>query len=371
MCASYDLLSQLDETNDTQTYKIKVRVLKTWSITHGEHKYQKPMFEMVVMDKEKYKPTTHRCRIYFKRDTVMKLVDDRSFPENIFHFVPNEVILSHGNAQSHLIDVIGLLTGKGDTVEFTRNGKACIYIVLDLDDMKGNGKVRCTLWEEYATKLVKHIEEQPATDVMRSGIEYTNVLQIVADPPYSLEDDLLKNCAYKSISQLNNSLENGTFVTLGTVVGIDVRNGWWYKSCKQCFTSLKEEENSYHCFKCDSFPTTHVPRYSINLKVADDTETASFLLYDKEATKFICMFASDLRVAQLTRDSTTPSVNASTDVVDDASGSFCTPKRALFAPQFTKELVDEYPDSAENSSSKTRKVLLAPEDVSVVKVHTE
>ncbi|MED6107019.1 hypothetical protein PIB30_010159 [Stylosanthes scabra] len=75
----------------------------------------------------------------------MKLVDDGSFPENIFLFVPNEVTLSHGNAQSHLLDVIGLLIGKGDTVEFTRNGKACIYIVLDLDDMKGNGKVRCTL----------------------------------------------------------------------------------------------------------------------------------------------------------------------------------------------------------------------------------
>ncbi|MED6107020.1 hypothetical protein PIB30_010160 [Stylosanthes scabra] len=293
----------------------------------------------------------------------------------------------------------------------------------------------------YNTQLLINPDLQVANEfrqsVMRSGIEYANVLQIVADPPYSLEDDLLKNCAYKSISQLNNSLENGTFVTLGAVVGIDARNGWWYKSCKQCFTSLKEEENSYHCLKCDSFPTTHVPRYSINLKVADDTETASFLLYDKEATKFICMSTSDLRVAQLTRaicfqsvreiggyecfptmqnrcledvrrppmivafieknkiyeqqvpeeisellalnsqseiisknDSTTPSVNASTDVVDDASGSFYTPKRALFAPQFTKELVDEYPNSAENSSSKTRKVLVAPEDVSVVKVHT-
>ncbi|XP_072072820.1 uncharacterized protein [Arachis hypogaea] len=37
------------------------------------------------------------------------------------------------------------------------------------------------------------------------------------------------------------------------------------------------------------------------MKVADDIDTAAFLLYDKEATKFLGISASDLRLAHLTR----------------------------------------------------------------------
>ncbi|XLU49282.1 hypothetical protein S245_044096 [Arachis hypogaea] len=87
------------------------------------------------------------------------MVHDPSFPENVFRFILNDLILNHTNAQSHLIDIIGLLTAKGDIIEFTKNGKKCNYIVLKLDEMQGKGKIRCTLWEDFATKLVKRIEE--------------------------------------------------------------------------------------------------------------------------------------------------------------------------------------------------------------------
>ncbi|XLR35620.1 hypothetical protein S83_063520, partial [Arachis hypogaea] len=34
----------------------------------------------------------------------------------------------------------------------------------------------------------------------------------------------------------------GNFATIDDVVAIDPKNGWWYKSCKHCFHSLKETE---------------------------------------------------------------------------------------------------------------------------------
>ncbi|XLU79105.1 hypothetical protein S245_002526 [Arachis hypogaea] len=82
------------------------------------------------------KPPIMFSRIYFKRDTQLRVVQDPLFPTHIFRFVPNEVILNHTNAQSHLIDVIGLLTAKGDIIEFTKNGKKSIYIVIELDDLR-------------------------------------------------------------------------------------------------------------------------------------------------------------------------------------------------------------------------------------------
>ncbi|RYQ83613.1 hypothetical protein Ahy_B10g102367 [Arachis hypogaea] len=255
-------------------------------------------------------------------------------------------------------NVIGLLTAKGDIIEFTKNGKKSNYIVLELDDIQlglklipsniysnfchrlascyeegflkvydlhylnqGKGKICCTLWE-IATKLVKHIEEQPTSkyilivqfakfnlfkgtmgisntthnsilyinanfqavkdfrkSVIMSGVPPPNQLsQIATEPVYSIEEDLINNSIYKSISELKECIENGSFVTIRTGVAINPKNGWWYKSCKLCFHSLKEAKNSYDCAKCDTYPTIHTQWYSINIKLVDDTDSAAFLL---------------------------------------------------------------------------------------------
>lgn len=114
--------------------------------------------------------------------------------------------------------------------------------------------------------------------------------QIASDSLISLEQDLINHTPYKSISELKESTEvvisilsfifmnsksliffnnllwsifyyqGGIFVTIGTVISIDTRLGWWYKGCKMCFHSLKEDENSYYCHECDIYPNTHVPR---------------------------------------------------------------------------------------------------------------
>ncbi|XP_020974917.1 uncharacterized protein LOC110270293 isoform X2 [Arachis ipaensis] len=303
MASTYNYLKDVDASNDNLIYRIKLRALKIWSLSPVQQKYVRPTLEFVAMDQlgdriqcsirnpqrrlfedelvegkiyticnfsvavndKKYKATNHASRIYFKRDTQLRLVDDPSFPENVFRFVPNEVILNHTNTQSHLIDVIGLLTAKGDIIEFTKNGKKSNYIVLELDDMQGKGKIRCTLWEEFASKLVKHIQEQPTSEYIlivqfakfnlfkgTMGISNTTynsnlyinadfqavkdfcksvpppnqLSQIATEPVYSIEEDLIDKSIYKSISKLKECIENGSFVTIGTVVAIDPKNGW-------------------------------------------------------------------------------------------------------------------------------------------------
>ncbi|QHO33990.1 uncharacterized protein DS421_9g263080 [Arachis hypogaea] len=49
--------------------------------------------------------------------------------------------------------------------------------------------------------------------------------------------------------------------------------------------------------------TIHVMvyRFNINMRVTDETDMTSFLMCDKEASKFLGIFASDFRLAQLTR----------------------------------------------------------------------
>ncbi|KAL4299150.1 hypothetical protein AHAS_Ahas17G0072100 [Arachis hypogaea] len=335
------------------------------------------------LNDQKYKPTTHSHRIYFKRETQLRIIHELGFIDHSFHFVSNELILKHSNPQSHLIDVIGLITGNGDTIEFTRNGKSCVYIVVELDDMKGNGKIRCTLWEEYAKMLVKHIEDQPTYEYIiiiqfakfnlfkgSMGVSNTNcnsILYINADFP---------ECYNGWGSTCKPA--NGTYVTYGTVVAINYKSGWWYKICKHCFHALKESENSFHCVTCDTFPNSHVLRFSINLRVADELDTASFILYDKEASKYLDVSASDMRLSHVNKgglkDEYPQELNAFVDknfifkisqtgspsieiIGDDNTESFSTPKRGLIeAASCTKSLIDVYPDSENQSSTKSRKI---------------
>ncbi|RYQ89140.1 hypothetical protein Ahy_B09g095945 isoform A [Arachis hypogaea] len=330
-----------------------------------------------------------------------------------------------------------------------------ISVPIDVETMMEKGKIHCTLWEEFATQLVKHMEEQPTTEYILTlqfakfnlfkgtmGISNTNhnsimhinadfqevkdfqkslimsgvpsanqVTQIVAELAYSLEEDLINNSIYKPISELKETFE---------------KNGWWHKSCKQCFTSLKEAENSYHCAKCNSHPLTHTPRYSINMKVANDTDTTIFLLYDKEASRYLGISASDLRLTQLTKggvheeyptelnalvgkkflfklivkmedvnafqpykivvaklceedsvmnkfleknniheDTSAPSAENSMEVPLDA---FSTPKSKIITGGWSKKLIDVYPEDLDASYSKCRKATNG-DNATLAKVH--
>ncbi|XP_057724031.1 uncharacterized protein LOC130939989 [Arachis stenosperma] len=344
------MFKDLDLAAANQVWRIKIRVIKIWSIIIGEEKFRRPNLELVVMDElghriqcsdrnslrrffeqdliegkvysianfslepnnQKYKPTTHALHVFFKRETQCRSLEDINFPNNVFHFVPNEMILNHDNHHSHLIDVIGLLTGKGDIIEFTKNGKKSIYMVIELDDMKSKGKIRCTLWEDFANKLVKHMEEQPSTEFIIilqfakfdmfkgtmgiSNKNYNSTLyinadlqevkefrqkfimgndkasnklsQIASDVSMSLEQDLISHTPYKPISELKESTEGGIFVTIGTVMSIDTRFGWCY---------------------------------CIHLRVSDEMDSASFIIYDKEASKFLEISASELRLKQIAK----------------------------------------------------------------------
>ncbi|KAL4288446.1 uncharacterized protein DS421_19g664540 [Arachis hypogaea] len=50
MATSFTMLKDLDASSDQQNWRLKVRVIKKWSISAAEDKYRRPMLEMIVMD---------------------------------------------------------------------------------------------------------------------------------------------------------------------------------------------------------------------------------------------------------------------------------------------------------------------------------
>ena len=57
----------------------------------------------VALNAVKYKATNHEFRIFFKRETQVRDIEDSTIPFNGFDFVSNSIILSEQKEDSHLV----------------------------------------------------------------------------------------------------------------------------------------------------------------------------------------------------------------------------------------------------------------------------
>ncbi|RYR48070.1 hypothetical protein Ahy_A07g034064 [Arachis hypogaea] len=220
----YDLIKCINAGPEHKVWKFIVRVIRLWTVSHFANSGMKEPTEMVVLDEEgdtiqcaikdifvpifeslltegnvyvvtnfavalntiKFKPTRHEFRIHFKRDTVVRPVQDSSVPLNEFNFVPFKKIHAESREDGYLVDVIGQLASKGNLVEFTQDGKPSSYITIELDDLEGGQKLRVTLWQTFVLDLFKYLKEHPCLTYVvilqrkSIGYQYT-ICQLIAN----------------------------------------------------------------------------------------------------------------------------------------------------------------------------------------------
>ncbi|KAJ1435519.1 Nucleic acid-binding, OB-fold [Sesbania bispinosa] len=348
MASRYDLICNVNGGSEHKIWRIKVRVIRLWRSSYFKDNNNKPMIELVVLDEQggriqctvksihvylfensinegnvymlenlsvalnsgKYKPTMHEFRMFFKRETRVTLVEDSSIPLYGFSFVPFVEILNETKDDRRLVDVLGVVTGKGNLIEFKKEGKPCNYVVIELENIEGGLKLRCTLWEDYAFMFLKHLEDHPSESyvvvlqfakmknfkgsVGVSNTTYNSKLFINANIPeiedfqmrlkssdsqqgiqfsqlsdhasLTLEEEFLERGVYKSIADLKEVTQNSVFVTIGTVKDIESEYNW--------------------CYRASS---------------CSETDSASFILFDKEASNFLKIPAYELRTSYIAK----------------------------------------------------------------------
>ncbi|KAJ1429547.1 hypothetical protein SESBI_08330 [Sesbania bispinosa] len=372
MSSRYDLICNVNGGSEHKIWRIKVRVIRLWRSSYFKDNNNKPMIELVVLDEQggriqctvksihvylfensinegnvymlenlsvalnsgKYKPTMHEFRMFFKRETRVTLVEDSSIPLYGFSFVPFVEILNETKDDRRLVDVLGVVTGKGNLIEFKKEGKPCNYVVIELENIEGGLKLRCTLWEDYAFMFLKHLEDHPSESyvvvlqfakmknfkgsVGVSNTTYNSKLFINANIPeiedfqmrlkssdsqqgiqfsqlsdhasLTLEEEFLERGVYKSIADLKEVTQD-----------IESEYNWCYRACKKCSLGLKLDGSMFYCKKCVTHYSTFVTRYSIQLRVVDETDSASFILFDKEASNFLKIPAYELRTSYIAK----------------------------------------------------------------------
>ncbi|QHN94143.1 Replication protein A 70 kDa DNA-binding subunit B [Arachis hypogaea] len=335
-------LSLISEKN----WCIKVRILRMWKVPSYEKSYSQPSMELVVIDKDgtrihcfirsihyrlfepileegkvfvvgnftmdsntqKYRPTKHSMQIIFKRDTLVSGADGMDIPIESFDFVATKEILSSVKDDLYLIDFVGLLSAKSELIPFENRNRKSHYMKIELDDLRFHfiSDVMTITNTNYTTRLMVNADLEVVKKfrqkLIRLGSKHSTSVEVISRVVrHSPSEDFLSLTPYATIHQIKETLKKSTFVTFGTVIDIDRDHAWWYKACRQCTQGLEALTDQFYCAKCDVYSTVFAPRFCIQVRVGDDSDTATFVLFENCASKFLGLTAAEIRTRLLAR----------------------------------------------------------------------
>ncbi|XP_061372552.1 uncharacterized protein LOC133315022 [Gastrolobium bilobum] len=358
MVSRYDFIKDLNPTKED--WRIKVKVVRSWQVPNFQRKGLDDNVEMVMLDERggrihatvkgtlqvrkkitdgkvnfiknfgvgfsngNFRPTRHDYRLSFNLRTDVRSIVQPNFPANVFDFVDYNVIEKESSESPYLIDIIGLLSGVGEVCEHVVSGRKTKMIVLELDNLRGH-KLECTLWEHYVDEVqsflassntphkllyyvihrwmfIVSVLDSLSSDGVESSLRLT---QLSTQSSYSYENDFLKETDRKSISDIKLYSEVTTCITYGTIKSIESRYNWWYKSCNKCPFSVCEDFEKWYCKNCHKHWEDYYLRFSVQVRVVDNTASASFLLFDRDCITLLGMSAAELRELHFKRDEAT------------------------------------------------------------------
>ncbi|KAJ1411964.1 Nucleic acid-binding, OB-fold, partial [Sesbania bispinosa] len=234
----------------------------------------------VALNAAKFKPTFHEFRMFFKRETEVRLIEDSTIPNNVFSFFPFKDILNEELEDRHLVDVIGLLSDKGDLIEFKRNGKICNYVVLELDDLEGGNKLRCTLWEDFAHDFLRQLDEDKSNVsvivLQFAKMKFFKGSMGVSNNTYNTKMFVNPNFPEVAAFKTNQSLTQ-----LAGPVVLSAEEEFLQILEFKSIVDLKEMEQH-----CDVHYSSFDTRYSIQVRIVDETDSASFMILTKRLPIF-------------------------------------------------------------------------------------
>ncbi|KAF7821817.1 replication protein A 70 kDa DNA-binding subunit E-like [Senna tora] len=303
---------------------------KNLILIHKPHLEEGKCYEVIYghvgLNNGEFRATRHAYRINFNLSTKVQPCET-TIPIFAFDFVPISDILCKKAPKGYLIDVIGEITSYGQLDHFEKDGKTSDRFVMDIEDTSGK-KIKCTLFGDYASMAIRYINESIEAlknvfcnswnafklhfnlDIpevvqykQRARLSTTylsqQMTQSITQTSVNSQDEIFSLDKYKTIGDIRESTEIGTFVTLGTIHKIKRSYGWYYESCNKCRKKVKTVDGQLICPGCEKTPLLLIPRYKIHVLVMNHTGSASFVLFDTQAYKLIHKTARELKLHQI------------------------------------------------------------------------
>ncbi|XP_061348994.1 replication protein A 70 kDa DNA-binding subunit B-like [Gastrolobium bilobum] len=384
MVSRYDFIKDLNPTKED--WRIKVKVVRSWQVPNFQRKGLGDNVEMVLLDERggrihatvkgtlqvrkkitdgevyfiknfgvgfssgNFRPTRHEYHLSFNLRTDVRSIVQPNFPANVFDFVDYDVIEKESSDSPYLVDVIGLLSGVGEVCEHVVSGRKTKMIV--------GHKLECTLWEHYVDEVQTFLASNDTPhkllyrvinrwvfivsvldSLSSNGVESSlKLTQLSTQSSYSYESDFLKETDRKSINDIKLCSEVTTCITYGTIKSIESRHNWWYRSCNRCPFSV-----------CEDFEKG----FSVQVRVVDNTDSASFLLFDRDCVTLLGTSAVELRELHFKRGADTEQYPEQLNVLNEKSMLFKINDEATFDNARENEILSLEPEKAADVESQT------------------
>lgn len=109
----------------------------------------------------------------------------------------------------------------------------------------------------------------------------------------SKEDDFLKLHPRKTVAGLKECVEDGVFVVLAAIRGLEVGGEFCYSACK-CNRKVTPDSGRYYCSGCDKHVYQVTPRYRVTVNVSEGDSEALFVLFDTDVHYLIGISCAEL-----------------------------------------------------------------------------
>ncbi|EJW05236.1 replication factor-a protein 1 (rpa1) [Edhazardia aedis USNM 41457] len=272
---------------------------KSFIITKGQ----------VKMANKKYSTGTSDYEIYLDKNSEVTPIFDEGAPRYFFNFVK----INDLNISLHQADVIGVVKEAYPTSTITlrntgKEQKKRDFVIID-----ETGNIRLTLWGSGAD-LPLEVGDVIACNCL-SIREYNGIVLSQISPTQVHINPDLEECfllkgwyenegknikVHKKASEqrylisdiIENEMKWGSFI--GTVLQIN-ENSLYYQACIECKKKVIDEgEDVYRCEKCNKTFDQCIPKYTINLQIADFTSSIRAMVFDAQGDIFFGISAKHL-----------------------------------------------------------------------------
>ncbi|XP_075475453.1 replication protein A 70 kDa DNA-binding subunit B-like [Primulina tabacum] len=309
----------------TWQWAFKLRLIRCYDLPPYEN--SGPTFECIFHDQE---------------------IFDDSFTSSMFEFknfrdLKNAYVID----ENELFDVIGKIIARDSPQNKEINVRATKLLDLIIEDLENN-KLPCTLWENFVDKIMAYLgsigDESVVvilqmcrarrfrgevrvqstffvTKMIINGnlaefLEFrnrmnsdcktpTNSISTISmkSTPNIMEELSNAKDIFRTIEQVSENNEVGSFWVYARIVYIESHGTWGYLSCKKCPKKMIVVGDKFYCEKCDKFDTTGNIRFKIQVRVVDSTGNAIFLLWDRESIQLIGKIALELKTEMKNQES--------------------------------------------------------------------
>ncbi|XP_068497907.1 uncharacterized protein [Phaseolus vulgaris] len=264
------------------------------------YKFQNDIFEdkvysfnffSVSTNSGSYRTTCHQYKINFQFGTKVTSVGNDLISLDMFL---NEYVFT---------DVIGILTGMGTERELNRSGST---IKLNVISIEADGyHIECTLFGNYVDELNAFLSSGELENIVISVhfaktrmIESTDsptqgLSQLCDSGKQNVEDEFISFIHRNTIQGPKDCKEESTFVILATIKHIVADVNWWYRACL-CGKVVYPDSKMFFCEKCNKHVIKVQQRYKLKLRVIDETDSTTFVLFDRDATTLINKSCTEL-----------------------------------------------------------------------------